>query len=165
MPCLRTVLFITLSLLAMPALALDPPQTAPILTVDGAIGVTNDGDRAVFDRAMMHDLEWREIDSYTDFSDGIERFAGPSLASLLEALGVTSGELRAVALDDYVIRIPVGDAAEFGVILALQRNGKPMRVREKGPIWVIYPAEVPEDVNELHSSRMIWQLTHITVEP
>jgi hypothetical protein len=151
--------------LAGPASALDVPQGAPLLTVDGLIAQTNDGDLAVYDRAMLQALEWQEIETYTDFTLGVQHLAGPSLASLLKQLGVRRGTLRAVALDDYMIDIPVSDALAFGIILAIEQDGQPMRVRNKGPIWVVYPAPTPEDVNELHSSRMIWQLQRLTVKP
>ncbi|MBW4985808.1 oxidoreductase [Mameliella sp. CS4] len=151
--------------LAGPARALDAPQGAPILIVDGLIAETNDRDRALFDRAMLEALDWQEIETYTEFSPGVQRLAGPSLASLLDQLGVRQGTLRAVALDDYMIRIPVSDVAEFGIILAIERDGMPMRIRNRGPIWIVYPAPTREDVNELHSSRMIWQLHRLTVEP
>lgn len=157
------LLTLFLSCLPLSLGALDAPETVAILTIDGDIGVMNDGKTAVYDRAMLERLDWREIDSYTDFTKGLQHFAGPTLSSLLKELGVSGGTLHAIALDDYVMEIPVSDAAEFNVILALEHNGKPMRVRQKGPIWIVYPAEVPEQVNELHSSRMVWQLKRITV--
>ena len=40
--------------LAGPARALDVPQGAPLLTVDGLIAQTNDGDLAVYDRQLLH---------------------------------------------------------------------------------------------------------------
>lgn len=166
MPRLFAILFSVLGFLgAMPAVALDVPAGPVLLTVDGPIQHPNAGDSAVFDRAMLAQIDWREIESFTDFTVGKQLFAGPSLRALLSELGVQRGTLVARALDDYLVRIPIEDAELFGVILALEHNGVPLRVRNKGPIWIVYPAAVPEQINELHSARMIWQLVHITVEP
>lgn len=163
---MRFCLFCLFAISAVaPAAALDRPTGPTILTVDGLINVFNYAGEARFDRAMLAALDWQEVETYTDYTEGVQHLAGPSLSSLLEVLGVTSGNLRGVALDDYVIDIPVADAAEFDVILALEWGGKPMRVRHKGPIWIVYPAPTPEDIDELLSSRMIWQLTRITVRP
>jgi hypothetical protein len=43
-------------------------------------------------------------------------------------------------------------------------DDRPMSVREKGPLWVIYPFDdVPEYQNETIYSRSIWQLDRIEV--
>ncbi len=40
-----------------------------------------------------------------------------------------------------------------------------MSVREKGPLWIVYPySSSPEFQNEVIYSRSIWQLNRITVE-
>lgn len=148
-----------------PAPALDAPGGQPLLTVTGELTVTNAGDRAVFDLAMLRGLDWREIETHTPYTEGPQRFAGPTLASLLETLGVSEGTLRAVALNDYAIDIPVSDARDFGVMLALEHNGATMRPRDKGPIWVIYPMTGTKPLPNTHGPRMIWQLNRITVVP
>ncbi len=135
-----------------------------LLTVSGAIKVTNDGDAALFDREMMEGLDWRTIETYTHYTEGMQTFSGPTLASMMDTLGVNSGTLHATALDDYTIEIPVSDLNEHEIILAMDQNGKPMRVRDRGPIWVIYPAATEADVGPRHISHSIWQLSSITVE-
>ncbi len=162
---LRIFLSVFIFLFASLTWALEPPKGHPILVISGNVLVLNSEVHATFDREMLEALDWREVESYTEFSDGLQSFAGPTLASVLDAIGVSEGTLHARALDDYIIQIPVTDAEAFGVILALDRNGKPMRVRDKGPLWVIYPASDPSELNELHSSRMIWQLKSIEVGP
>jgi len=161
---IRSLLTICLVCFASLAWALEAPKGQILLTVTGEIASANADNKAQFDRAMLEALDWKEIESYTEFNDGLQTFAGPTLVSLLAELGVTDGTLNAIALDDYIIQIPVEDAAMYNVILALEWNGKKMRVRDKGPIWVIYPAADPSDLNELLSSRMIWQLKSIAVE-
>jgi hypothetical protein len=51
------------------------------------------------------------------------------------------------------------------VLFALQRDGRPFSVRERGPVWVVYPwSQHPELDDRLHRQRSIWQLTEIVVE-
>lgn len=145
--------------------ALDAPTGRVLLTVSGAISETNAGDVAEFDRDMLAALDWREIESFTAFTEGPQNFAGPTLRSLLDALGVTGGTLLATAVDDYTLEIPVSDADEFSVILALSHNGKSMRVRDKGPIWVVYPATEEQAPQRKFYVSMIWQLVSIEVRP
>ena len=165
MPILRVLLVCLLATwAAFPSFAIDAPEGTPLLTVSGEISVTNTGDLAVFDRAMLEALDWREIETYTPFTEGLQTFAGPTLGSLLQALGVEEGQLLATALNDFTIDIPVSDASAHGVLLALDHNGRAMRPRSKGPIWVIYPSDSPDVIDDEHGSRMIWQLDRIRVQ-
>lgn len=150
---------------AFPLRALEPAQGPVLLTVTGAISVTNAEGRADFDRAMLESLDWQEVTTYSEFFTGPERLAGPTLSSLLRALGATGRSMQAHAVDDYMIEIPVSDADRYDVIVALDRGGEPMRIRNKGPIWLIYPTSDPNGPGELHSSRMVWQLIHLHVVP
>ena len=150
--------------IAAPAAALDAAQGDVLLTVTGDIVVTNDGDAAAFDRAMLEAMEPVRVETTTIWTDGVQEFTGVSLASLLQLLGVTEGSLRATAINDYSINIPISDAVEGGPIVAYLRNGAPMPVRDKGPLWIVYPYDVnPAYQNEAIYSRSIWQLDRIEV--
>ena len=166
MPSRRSFLAVaSASLLGLPAFAanLQVPTGRVLLTVTGAISQTNVDETAVFDEDMLRALDWKEIETYTHYTLGLQTFEGPTLLSLLEELGVQEGMLRVVALDDYAVDIPGADAAKFTILLAMRHNGKPMRVRNKGPIWVIFPAASLDDIREEHESLSIWQLTSIDV--
>ena len=46
------------------------------------------------------------------------------------------------------------------------RNGGRMSVRDKGPLWIVYPFDSSEEYQaELIYSRSIWQLVRIEVLP
>ncbi|MFM7446066.1 MAG: oxidoreductase, partial [Tabrizicola sp.] len=56
----------------------------------------------------------------------------------------------------------VSDAVEGGPILAYLQNGEPMSVREKGPLWVVYPYDLKAEYQtEVTFSRSIWQLVRL----
>ena len=52
----------------------------------------------------------------------------------------------------------------FPVLIAFAQNGRPMPVRERGPLWVIYPLDSYSELqNPVFHARMIWQLRRIVV--
>ena len=145
---------------------LPAPAGEVVLTVTGALALSNAGDTAVFDLAMLQALPVTSFVTTTIWTDGPQEFTGVALVDLLEALGLEGGMLRATAINDYAVDIPAADAVEGGPILAFARNGDAMSVREKGPLWVVYPYDSNADYRtELVYSRSIWQLDRIEVLP
>ncbi len=165
--CLVVVLAVGWGALGMPgfASALDRPTGRVLLLVDGAIAVPNDGaGGARFDKAMLEALDVVEIVTETPWTDGLSRFEGVSLQALLHVVGARGDRMRAVAINDYAVDIPLSDAAAHGPIVALKLNGDYMSVREKGPLWIIYPwSDNPALRNETYYARGIWQLKRLTV--
>jgi hypothetical protein len=142
-----------------------PKPTGPVvLTVSGAIAVTNGNGVAQFDEAMLRALPATEFATSTIWTTGKQDFKGVSVKALLNLLGVKSGTLEATAINDYAVAIPVADAGTQAPIIAYSDNGQPMSVREKGPLWVVYPYDTSSDYrSELVYSRSIWQLDRIVV--
>jgi hypothetical protein len=57
------------------------------------------------------------------------------------------------------VEVPAADAEIADVIVAYRMNGEYMRVRDKGPMWLIYPlTSQPELDTEATHAKMIWQL-------
>lgn len=153
-----------LSAAPLAAQDLPTPTGEIVLTVTGDIGAKNDGESAVFDIEMLRNMGEVSFSTSTPWTDGVQEFTGIPLHVLTEALGVTEGSIQATAINDYAIEIPVSDAVEGGPILAYMQNGKPMSVRDKGPLWLIYPYDLDEDYQaELIYSRSIWQLVRLDV--
>lgn len=140
------------------------PQGDVILTVSGDIAQTNVGETLQFDYEMLHALDDTIIETSTIWTDGVRRFQGVSLNTLIKLLKVENGALKASAINDYAVQIPVSDATPDGPILAYLIDDQKMSVREKGPLWVIYPYDRgPEFRSEVIFSRSIWQLDRIEV--
>jgi hypothetical protein len=94
----------------------------------------------------------------------VHRFEGVSLDVITDLLGVEEGTLLATAINDYTVEIPVADAVPGGPIIAYLMDGEEMSVREKGPLWVVYPYDSNADYrSEVVYSRSIWQLDRIEV--
>ena len=147
--------------LAVPATAQDltVPSGEVILTVSGKIGAPNAGDRLILDRDMLMALPATTIETSTIWTEGVHRFTGVSLADLTQALSVKEGTLRATAINDYTVEIPMTDAVEGGPIIAYLMDGDAMSVREKGPLWVIYPYDSNSAYrSEVRYARSIWPI-------
>jgi hypothetical protein len=84
---------------------------------------------------------------------------------VLAAAGAKGTLLHAVALNDYKVEIPAEDAAKYTVLLATRMDDKTMPVREKGPLFIIYPYDDSADLrSERFYSRSAWQLRKIEVK-
>lgn len=152
--------------IAIPAGASDiaAPSGTPILTISGDIEKTNVGDTLVFDADTLAALGSVEIETSTIWTDGVDTFQGIPLKTLVDLVGADGGTLLASAINDYTVEVPVSDAVENGPILAYLLNGAPMSVRDKGPLWIIYPYDQNADYrSEVTYSRSIWQLDRIEV--
>ena len=101
-----------------------------------------------------------------DYVDTATTFQGPRLRAVLEPLNVgPDASLKMVALNDFSSNVPAVDAFEYDVILAVLRDGEPMSVRDKGPIWVIYPMDDHAELrDDSFNGRLVWQLKNIAVE-
>ncbi|MDA5558868.1 molybdopterin-dependent oxidoreductase [Shimia sp. MMG029] len=135
-------------------------QGRTILTVTGE---TEDAQELAFNRQKLKEIGWETITTKTPFLEGEHTFSGTPLADLLTYLDIHSGTLKAFALNDYSVDIPVSDAKEYSVLLALDHNGEHMRVRDRGPIWIIYPMTGSEPLSVDAERRMVWQLKRLDV--
>jgi hypothetical protein len=73
--------------------------------------------------------------------------------------------MKVAALNDYVADVPFADALTYDVILADRIDGAPIPVRERGPLFIIYPFDqVPSLRNEQYYERSVWQVKSIEVQ-
>ena len=115
----------------------------------------------------MDDLKQLPASSFrtsTIWTEGTNEFSGVSLKNLLETVSMSGRAIRAVALNDYAVDIPTEDTSNPDPLVAYAMNGKEMSVREKGPLWIIYPYDTKiEYQSETTYSRSIWQLRKIEI--
>ncbi len=149
-----------------PVETLAPPTGEVLLTVTGAIGLTNADGQALFDIGLLQGLGTVTITTKTIWTDGPQEFEGVPVATLVNALKADGHTLRATALNDYAVDIPATDAVPGGPILAFRVNGVDLSPRDKGPIWLVYPYDASTAYQtEVIYSRSIWQLHHLEVLP
>lgn len=139
---------------------LEMPTGPVILVVSGAIANSNVNGEAHFDYEMLEKLGLVKLVTWTPWTEGMPEFEGVRAADLMAAVGARGKHLHARALNDYKVEIPISDFDRYEVIFALKQDGQRMRVRDKGPIWVIYRNPSSMDVRD----KMIWQLNELRVE-
>lgn len=136
-----------------------------VLKITGKIDAKNTAGGAVFDDALLDALPQRSFVTETPWTKGLVKFTGPLLTDVLKAVKASGTNIKAIALDDYKVNIPIEDAKQYGVILARQMDGKKLAVRDKGPLFVMYPFEqFPKIKTSVYYSRCIWQLQTISIE-
>jgi hypothetical protein len=157
----RRILLLPALLAAPPVLAqrADAPSAAgrEILRVTGRIAAPEE---ARFDLAALEALGRGELVTRTAWTGAApQHFAGVPLQALLAHVGAQGPTLRAVALNDYAITAPVAELTQHGAFLATRQDGQPLRVRDRGPVWMIFPwSQRPELDVPLVRERAIWQL-------
>ncbi|QDC10758.1 oxidoreductase [Oceanicola sp. D3] len=160
---LQSIALTALTALPLCAENLPAPEGEVILTVSGALATTNTEEgTAQFDLAMLEALGATTIETTTIWTEGTKTFEGVPLSLLVERLGIEGETLRATAINDYSVEIPLTDAIEGGPIVAYRMDNDEMSVRDKGPLWIVYPYDSSDDYRtEVIYSRSIWQLDRI----
>ncbi|WP_114947007.1 molybdopterin-dependent oxidoreductase [Microvirga calopogonii] len=147
------------------AASLPAPKERPILTISGKIDVTNKDGTAQFDRAMLEALGLVTIETTTPWYEGKVKFEGVPLDKLMKQVGAKGERVSVVALNDYATEIPIADFAKYNVILAIKRDGEYMPVRDKGPLFIVYPYDSnPELKSQTYYARSAWQVARIEVK-
>lgn len=152
-------LFLVLIVIMVGSYAQKSRADEPVLHIfigDNAPIVQTDADLAALPQV--------EFTTTTIWTEGEMTFAGPPLSKLLEALGVADADLEMTAVNDYKVRIPREAIESDAPIIANRIDGKKFGVRQKGPLWVVFPYDASEQYrSETVFAYSIWQLTSIRV--
>lgn len=134
-------------------------QNPSALQVTAAGGETHS-----FSMADLDAMEQVTITTTTIWTEGEVTFSGPSLTQVLELAGIENGSLSLTALNDYAIEMPAPEADANYPIVATRLDGEFMSVRDKGPIWIVYPYDSDAAYQtETVYAQSIWQLDRIEV--
>lgn len=154
-----TVLF-SLCAIVLPSPAVSQPVILEIVSRSTPADIER-----IFSRTDLESFPPYQVVTDTPWTEGDTQFEGVLVRDLLPDLAGTQGTVIATALNDYSVEIPLDDFFRYDVILAMRRDGEILTIRDRGPLWIIYPwAETPALRNELYYSRSIWQLKKIEVK-
>lgn len=138
------------------------PAGAVVLTVKGKIDGSANGGTAQFDLAMLEAMPKTSFKTSSPWTDAGTSFEGVALKDLAAAVGAAGGTVIARALNDYSASFPLDDAVSGGCLVAYRMNGEYMSMRDKGPLWIIYPFDdFPELKTETKYAHCVWQLSVI----
>jgi len=141
----------------------DASSDKKILTISGRI---REGHGSVtYTRPALEALGMHGFTTKTPWYDAPVTFEGVPMATLMQKVGAAGDHVTAIALNDYTTDIPMADFSRFGVILALKRDGNYMPVRDKGPLFIVYPYDSnPVLRSSTYTSRSAWQVSQLIVK-
>ena len=135
-----------------------------ILTVTGALANADASGRIDFDLRTLESLGLSQLTTWTPWTDGEVEFEGVLARRLMEAVGARGSEVEVRALNDYKEVIPIADFHRYDVLLAIRMKGELMRVRDRGPIWLVYPwSDHPELDDFATREKSVWHLNALHV--
>lgn len=142
-----------------------PEITGPvILTVSGNITNTTSDEAFEFDLAMLESLGVRTLRTTTNWTSGEVEFEGVLARDVLDAVGARGNEVLAKAANDYVVPLSLEELYRYPVMLALKMDGKYMEVKDKGPIWIVYPRDQFSELRtSLNNKKWVWQLRELRI--
>lgn len=141
------------------------PKGEVVLTVTGQIGRTNAPGRAEFDWDMLKTFDIKTLNTSTPWTNGTPVFKGVLVLDLLEHLSAEGTTVRAIALNDYIHDIPISDFRRYPVLIAYEMNGLPLKRRDKGPLWLVFPLDHHAELrNRATERKMVWQLIELQVK-
>ncbi len=106
----------------------------------------------------------------TPWTEGAQQFVGVTGRALLAALrqrGMAGrpDQIVAVANNDYSIVLPVADFDREELLIAYLRNGAALPVRDKGPLWIVFPFDGDAKYRtNTYKSYAIWGLVRLELQ-
>lgn len=130
-----------------------------IIEDDGAVS------RSIkFDRSRLEALPQQEFATSTIWTVEDHSFSGPSLHDVLVEADVTGTTVHLIAANGYEVRMAWEEIEKTVPIVATRIDGAPYSVRQKGPLWIIFPYDQnPRYRTEAFYALSIWQLTDVRV--
>ena len=105
------------------------------------------------------------LKTITPWTDETNDYQGVPLAVLLDHFQIDAVTATARALNDYKVEINLKQAIEAGAFIASHENGQAMKVRNKGPFWIVFPwTQRPDLVERKIQDWSIWQLTELKLK-
>ena len=154
---------------AVVSLCLIAPSLAwsePMLIVSGT---NKDGERVSIELTAedFADMEQVTVKTTNDYVDDVTTFSGPLFRSALsEIIFGPDSNINVTASNDYRTASPAQEILDYDVILATTMNGVELTLRDRGPVWIIYPmSDNPELQDAKFNDRLVWQLIKVDVEP
>lgn len=143
-----------------------PEEARIVLSVSGLVdaGPAEAAGGHQFTLAALEALGVVPLRTETPWTRGLQSFSGVPLERLMQAVGARGQVLRCIAINRYHVTVPREHGLRHGAVLATRLDGQPMRIRDRGPVWLIYPWTDRPDLQraEFHE-RSIWQLRSIEV--
>ncbi|EGU32845.1 hypothetical protein OTK51_14205 [Vibrio scophthalmi] len=114
---------------------------------------------------LLSDFETETFETHLPWFEDARQFTGIPVIELIERYGdKNTFAVTFSALNDYRATSTIEDINNYQPIIALSMNNEPMKIRHKGPFWMIYNLDkYPEIDNATYHSQMVWQIDEIVI--
>ncbi|WP_375749462.1 oxidoreductase [Vibrio sp. HN007] len=138
---------------------------SPMLTSANTLSIEGNGEVHTLTIAELQAMPETSYITPLPWTKGESKFTGVRLSYLLQnTIGAIPEKVSLRALNDYAAVIIKSDIQQYEPIIAYLRDGETMRIRDKGPYWLIYSlAKHPELDTPKYQGQMVWQLESIKV--
>ena len=128
--------------------------------------VGRDGTTTELSEAAYFALPQYAIATENEYLEGMNCYQGPLGRDVVALLGLMPDDtITLTAMNDYQVEIPYAHLAEYDVIFATAVNGERLSLRDKGPIWVVYPQSDNAILQDtVYGTYMIWQLIRVELD-
>ena len=131
-----------------------------VLTITGKV----ENGAQSFSFKELEQLPRLKIVTETIWTDEPHTYTAISVKQLLTSVSAQGSTLKLIALNDYSVEVPINTLVEHDAFIAYEQDGKRMRIRDKGPLWILYPFSDKPEINiPVYQSHSVWQLKSIEV--
>ena len=135
---------------------------------DEVILTVNDlrnGQTKTFTEADLLALPQQSFETTTIWTETEPKtFSGPALKTVLDTMSSTPANLRLYAINDYNVTLPEKRLEDIVPIVAMRIDGEAFSVREKGPLWIVFPYDKDSRYqSEEYFTLSVWQLNKIDI--
>ena len=115
---------------------------------------------------QLEALGVQRVSTHTFWPDDDGSYEGVLLADVLRAAGLEHAPfVRVAALDGFSQKIPRVDWEKWPVLLATRKAGAAISTRNKGPLRIIYPRDMSDELsNGIYRLRWVWLVTRIDTQ-
>lgn len=131
-----------------------------VLTVQGPKGTQT------WTLQQLEALGLHRVSTQTFWPDDNGTYEGVLLADVLRQAGLEQAPfVRVAAMDGFSQRIPRADWNKWPVMLATRKAGAAISTRNKGPLRIIYPRDMAEELrNGIYRLRWVWLVNRIDTQ-
>ncbi|GAA5645841.1 molybdopterin-dependent oxidoreductase [Vibrio proteolyticus] len=114
---------------------------------------------------LTNEVDQDNITTHLPWLTDSHTFTGTSASELLDYLGVRDAyAMSFIGLNEYAATTTIEEIDKYHPIIAYYQDGKPMKVRHKGPYWLLFNVDkYPETGSEVFQTKMVWQIKEIIV--
>ena len=140
------------------------PQSKTIVTVRGDISTSNGADGISLDLDTIADMPMTEATIFEPFVKTDVTFTGVMLSDFLEIVGANPNakKIFMTALDEYSVEVSIAEAVASSAMLAIEEDGKPIKVRHGGPARIVFLTDTKMAAN---TDMWIWSVNRMKVNP